>query len=102
MAHTHQVRFEWNPAKDRENRRKHGLTFAEAKELFLSDADVLEIFDEAHSETEERFISVGPIQRGLVIVVWTEPRDELVRIISARFASQEETRLYRKHLGAKR
>ena len=48
MAHTGSMRFEWDPAKDRANRKKHGLGFAEARELFHSDADILEIFDEAH------------------------------------------------------
>ena len=54
MAYHGQVRFEWDPAKDRANQAKHGISFAEAKELLESDEDYLEIFDEAHSVTEER------------------------------------------------
>jgi hypothetical protein len=42
--------------------------------------DYLEIFDAAHSEFEDRFIAIGSIDRGLVIVVYTEPEDDLIRI----------------------
>jgi putative transcriptional regulator len=47
------------------NRRSHGLSFEEAAEFFTSGIDYLEIFDEVHSDTEDRFIAVGPIRRGL-------------------------------------
>ena len=48
------MRFEWDPAKDETNRAKHGLSFEEATELFKSDIDYLEIYDEDHSDEEER------------------------------------------------
>jgi uncharacterized DUF497 family protein len=50
---------------------KARLAFAEARQLFESGADYLEIFDVEHSEFEDRFIAIGPIDRGLVIVVYT-------------------------------
>jgi uncharacterized DUF497 family protein len=37
--------------------------------------DYLEIFDDEHSIVEERFIAIGPIRRGLVLIVWTEGDD---------------------------
>jgi uncharacterized protein len=74
--------------------RKHGLSFEEAQELFLSGRDYLEIFDDAHSDTEDRFIAIGPIKRGLVLVVWTEREEDTVRIISARWATKNERGLY--------
>ena len=92
------MRFEWDPTKDRDNRFKHNLSFEEAKALLETDTDYLEIFDDAHSGHEERFISIGPIRRGLVVVVWTERTDGAVRIISARFASKREKALYREHM----
>jgi uncharacterized DUF497 family protein len=58
------VEFEWDPAKDRSNRRKHGVSFAEAQRLFESGVDYLEIFDAAHSEFEDRFLAIGPIVAG--------------------------------------
>lgn len=87
--------MEWDAAKDVANLRKHGVTFAEASELFTSGVDYLEIFDEEHSVTEDRFIAIGPIQRGLVLVIWTERDDDVVRIISARWATVHEQAMYR-------
>jgi uncharacterized DUF497 family protein len=51
--------------------------------VFTTEAPVLEVYDVDHSETEDRFKSIGPIRRGLVLVVWTERTDDLVRVISA-------------------
>jgi uncharacterized DUF497 family protein len=85
---------EWDEAKNLENRRKHGLSFEEAQEVFASGADYLEIFDEAHSEFEDRFIAIGPMTRGIVLIVWTEREDDVVRIISARWATDREKALY--------
>jgi uncharacterized DUF497 family protein len=84
----------WDEAKNLENRRKHGLSFEEAQELFVSGADYLEIFDEAHSALEDRIIAIGPVTRGLILVVWTERDDDTLRIISARWANQHERACY--------
>ena len=96
------VRVEWDEAKNLENRRKHGLSFEEAEELFASGADFLEIFDETHSESEDRFIAIGPITRGLILVVWTAPDDETLRIISARGATEREHALYHSYMDERR
>jgi uncharacterized protein len=66
--------------------------------LFVSGVDHLEIFDDAHSDDEDRFISIGPIRRGLVLVVWTERDDNRVRIISARWATRHEQALFRDYV----
>ena len=88
------MEFEWDPAKDRSNQRKHGLSFREAQALFESGVDSLEIFDAEHSETEDRFIAIGTIDRGIVVVVYTEPEEGRCRIIGARMASRREQDLY--------
>ena len=98
MAHTLTVDFEWDDAKDLSNQRKHGLSFAEARQLFESGVDYLEIFDVEHSELEDRFIAIGPIDRGLVVVVYTEREEELIRIIGARLANKREQALYRSYM----
>ena len=85
----------WDHAKNLANKRKHGISFEEVRELFHSDADYLEIFDDEHSDTEDRFIAIGPIRRGVVLVVWTEQNEETIRIISARLATKSEHALYR-------
>lgn len=92
------MKVAWDEAKDRANQAKHGISFAEAAELFMSGDDYLEVYDQAHSETEDRFIAIGPIPRGLVLVVWTERDEEVVRIISARRATPREKDIYRTYM----
>ena len=94
--------MEWDEAKNLENRRKHGLSFEEARELFASGVDYLEIFDESHSDFEDRFIAIGPIALGLVLVVWTEREDDVLRIISARWAAEREMALYYSYMDKRR
>jgi uncharacterized DUF497 family protein len=84
------MRFEWDPAKDKANRAKHGLSFEEAAELFKTGVDYLEIYDEEHSDKEDRFIAIGPIRRGVVVVAYTERDDDVLRILSARMATKTE------------
>ena len=93
------MRFDWDEGKARSNVERHGVTFEEATALFLSDVDVLEIYDLEHSEAEDRFKSIGPIKRGIVLVVWTDRRNEIVRLISARMATAKEEALYASFLG---
>lgn len=95
------MRVVWDEAKNLSNRRKHGVSFEEAQELF-SRSDYLEIFDGAHSESEDRFIAIGPITRGLILVVWTASDDDLVRITSARWATKREQALYHSYKDERR
>jgi len=88
------MRFEWDPAKDKINRTKHGLSFEEATELFKAGVDYLEIYDEEHSDEEDRFIAIGRIKRGVIVVAYTERDDEILRILSARLATRKERRSY--------
>jgi uncharacterized protein len=87
------VRLEWDDAENLANQKKHGVSFEEAAALFDDEVDCLEIFDEQHSDAEDRFISIGPIERGLVLVVWTERVDDVIRIISARWTTKREGEL---------
>lgn len=89
------MRVTWDEAKNRANSKKHGVSFDEAAQLFRSATNYLEVFDEDHSDLEDRFIAIGPITRGLVLVVWTERDEDTVRIISARWATKREQSLYR-------
>ena len=87
----------WDEAKNRANQKKHGISFEEARRLFVSRVGYLEVFDTAHSDDEDRFIAIGLIPTGLILVVWTEQDDDTIRIISARWATRQEQRLYRKY-----
>jgi uncharacterized DUF497 family protein len=95
------VRVTWDEAKNLANQKKHGVSFEEARKLFSSRTGYLEIFDEAHSDVEDRFIAIGPISRGLVLVVWVDRDEETIRIISARWATRREQRLYEEYLDRK-
>jgi len=92
------VKVGWDDAKNLANQRKHGVSFEEASELFRSDADYLEIYDHDHSVAEDRFIAIGPVRRGLVLIIWTERDEDAIRIISARWATKHEQTLYDDYL----
>lgn len=63
-----ELRFEWDDAKDRENRRKHGVPFEEAQTIFF-DENALRFFDPDHSATDDRFLMLGISFRLRVLVV---------------------------------
>jgi uncharacterized DUF497 family protein len=102
LAYILVVEFDWDPDKDVQNQRKHGVSFAEASQLLCADADRLEIFDRHHSEDEDRFITIGPTQKGILVVVWTERDDQTIRLISARAATRREQTMYLAHLEEQR
>ena len=90
-----ELRFEWDERKAVANRRKHGVSFEEARTVFL-DEDALQIPDPEHSDQEDRFIMLGISARLRVLVVCHCYRedDEVMRIISARKADRDERRQY--------
>ena len=89
------LRFEWDPAKAEANRRKHKVSFEEARSVF-ADENARLIDDPDHSSQEDRFILLGLSAqvRMLVVVHCYRSSDSLVRIISARKASKAEERSY--------
>lgn len=92
------MKFIWNETKNATNKRKHGISFQQAKALFTSGVDYLEIFDEDHSVDEDRFLAIGPIVRGVILVVWTERDEDTIRLIGARLATRPEQEQYREYL----
>ena len=91
------VRFEWDAAKNRANVKKHGISFNEAITVF-DDPNVMYKTDPDHSQYEERFIVLGFSEKMRVLVVCHcfYGRDSVIRIISARKASKNETNQYRR------
>ena len=90
--------FEWDPAKALANIRKHGVSFDAAASVLL-DRLALTVYDDAHSQREERWFTLGLDARGnLLAVAHTyeiiEPRNVRIRIISARKATKRERRYY--------
>ena len=87
--------FEWDPRKDLANRKKHGVSFAEASTVF-EDVNALVISDPEHSGDEERFVILGfSLQSNLLVVCHCYRASEsVIRIISARKATAKESRQY--------
>jgi uncharacterized DUF497 family protein len=85
--------FEWDPAKERSNRRKHGVSFDEATTVF-GDSFSLNMPDPSHSATEDRFLVLGRSARGRLLVVAYAERGPRTRLVSARKASPTERRRY--------
>lgn len=90
--------FEWDTKKARDNRNKHGVDFDEAASIFR-DSKALSIFDPDHSESEERWITMGVSERGRLLIVnhtfQEESGEEItIRIFSSRKATKKETKKY--------
>jgi uncharacterized DUF497 family protein len=81
------VRFEWDEEKNRENIDKHGLSFADASEIF--DGPMLTAPDTREDYGEDRLIGVGFLKNFVAVIVYTE-RGEAVRVISLRKALKHE------------
>jgi uncharacterized protein len=94
--------FEWNPEKALSNFTKHNVRFETAASIFR-DPLALSIFDDEHSDLEDRWITIGTAQNSqLLVVVHTfnliNNDDAVIRIISARKATKKETNTYRGEL----
>jgi len=89
------VDFEWDSAKAKTNRRKHGVSFEEGRTIFGPAKP--EIFqDEAHSDDELRFIAIGFSERSRLLTVAFTRRELTIRIVSVRRATRREVKLYAK------
>ncbi|HRK35959.1 MAG TPA: BrnT family toxin [Candidatus Hydrogenedentes bacterium] len=90
-------RFTWDPRKARTNERKHGITFEEAQSVFY-DENAIEFYDNEHSEWEDRFLLLGTSSklRLLMICHCFREADGVIRIVSARKATQRESVHYRR------
>ena len=85
------IRFEWDERKNRENERKHRVSFEEAQTVFL-DENAIRYFDPDHSDDEDRFLMLGMSfsLRILVVCHCHRVNNSAIRIISARKANKRE------------
>ena len=90
-----EVTFSWVDRKERENQRKHGVSFDEATTAFADENARLK-HDPDHSRDEDRFILLGfsAKLRLLVVVHAYRQDDKEIRIISARKAVPKERKQY--------
>ena len=89
----HGMTFSWDDRKERENRRKHGISFEEAATVF-GDPFSITIYDPLHSQDEDRFVILGMSNKNRLLVVIHTERGDKIRIISARKATKKERRQY--------
>ena len=89
------IKFDWDPAKASSNLRKHGVSFEEAQSVFYDELAV-QFYDEPHSSDEERFLMLGMSSGAHLLLVCHCERDSggVVRIISARKATKQESSFY--------
>ena len=89
------IRFAWDEKKNTANQKKHHVSFEEAKTVFYDDNARL-IRDAEHSDFEERIILLGlsSLLKLLVVVHAYKEQDEIIRIISARKATKNESKYY--------
>ena len=90
------ISFEWDVDKNKNNQRKHGISFDEAKSVFY-DEYAIQFYDENHSDTEDRFIMLGlSTETRLLLVCHCERNQgQNIRIISARKATKTESKYYK-------
>ena len=86
--------FEWDEDKAAANLKKHGIDFRDAA-LVFNDKNRIEYYDAEHSSTEDRYYTIGMVEK-VLFVVYTE-RQNRTRIISTRIASKKERNIYYDH-----
>ena len=93
------MKFEWDPNKNEINFTQHRVRFEEAETVFEDERSII-IYDEGHSDYEDRFIIIGisSILREVTVCYCCRNGDEITRIISARRATKKESMIYERGL----
>ncbi len=86
------MRFEWDAAKNKTNIRDHKIDFADAG--FIFGGPMLVDMDERQDYGEDRWIGIGLLRNIVVVVVFTEPSQDTIRIVSVRKANKYECKRY--------
>jgi uncharacterized DUF497 family protein len=90
------VRFEWDERKRTSNLAKHGVEFADLEPVFMG--ETVTVVDDRFEYGEYRFITLG-LLNGIVLTIAHTETDEVIRIISARRATNHEEEAYFKEIG---
>lgn len=90
------MNFEWNEDKNAANIGKHGLDFTDAWQIF--DAPMLVDVDNREDYGEKRFVGIGFLRNIVVVIVFTEPNEETIRIISLRKALKYEREQFEEYI----
>ena len=89
------ITFDWDPAKAASNLRKHGVSFEEAQSVFY-DEFAVQFYDEPHSSGDDLFLMLGMSSGAQLLLVCHCERGsgDVIRIISARKATKQESSFY--------
>lgn len=87
------MKFEWDERKNALNKAKHGIGFGIAARVF-ADPHRIEKYDASHSDDEDRWLTIGMVYPAVLVVIYTERHNEVIRLISARQANEHEVRTY--------
>ena len=90
------MRFEWDEEKNAANIRRRRIDFADVSPVF--NGPMLVELDEREDYGEDRWIGIGILRNIVVVVVFTEPQQDTIRIISARKANKYERKRYEQAL----
>jgi uncharacterized DUF497 family protein len=82
------VKFEWDENKNEQNVKKHGFDFADEHEMFS--LPMLVGVDRRESFGEARFVGIGFLQQRIAVIVFSQPEDDTIRVISLRKALKYE------------
>lgn len=88
------MQFEWDEKKRRINLEKHALDFVDASKIF--EAPLIRALDTRYDYGEDRWVAIGSLQGRVVVLVFTQPHETTVRIISLRKAVKSERVRYEK------
>jgi hypothetical protein len=86
------MQFEWDEVKNQINIHRHGFDFADAWEIFTM--PMLIALDDREDHGEDRWIGVGLLRSSVVVVVYVERNQDVIRIISLRKALSHERTEY--------
>ena len=86
------MRFAWDPDKNIENKRRHGISFHAARAVFQDPNHIDDLDDRDYGE--ERWVAIGELGPIVAYVVYTD-RGDVRRLISARKATPDEKARYR-------
>ena len=90
------MNFEWDEQKNRSNLAKHGFDFGDASRIF--NLPMVVELDDREDYGDDRWIGTGLLNSRVVVVVYTEPDAQTIRIISLRKALSHERKQYEQYI----
>ena len=90
------MNFEWDEDKNRNNIRKHGLSFEDAYQVFRT--ALPPELDLRDSYGEERWTGIGLLGNRIVVVTFTRPDEDTVRVTSLRKALKHERKKFEEEI----